>query len=357
MVGVTGIEPVTPSMSTKCSPAELYARHHRGIDRATLPRNRRRAILREIEHIKGFQNPFYSPIVVWMTKSVNHDHPTVKLAFPGRWTSSCIFSSPHSGSEYPEELVRRSHLNLNALRSSEDAFVDELFSAAPGCGAPLLSARLPRAWIDLNRSAREFDPALISGVNASPRSPRINAGLGVIPRVVSEGRAIMHGKITLAEAVRRIEAGYQPYHDILAAVINETRENFGHAILVDCHSMPHDALAGWPSVEGNRPEIVLGDRFGASCHRWIIDAATDIFRAEGFSVARNAPFAGGYITQHYGKPSRNVHALQIEIDRSLYMNEAKVTKLVGFTNAQRRISAVVRGLCEIGALSMDVAAE
>lgn len=292
-----------------------------------------------------------------MTKAVSHDHPTVKLAFPERWTSSCIFSSPHSGSEYPAELVRRSHLSLSALRSSEDAFVDQLFSAAPRCGAPLISARLPRAWIDLNRSAQEFDPALITGVNSSPRSPRINAGLGVIPRVVSEGRAIMHGKITLAEAVRRVEYGYQPYHDVLSAVIKEARETFGHAILVDCHSMPHDALAGWPNVQGSRPEIVLGDRFGASCHRWMIDAAADIFRAEGFSVARNAPFAGGYITQHYGKPSRNVHALQIEIDRSLYMNEAKVAKNAGFNNAQRRISAIVRALSEIGALPMDVAAE
>ena len=292
-----------------------------------------------------------------MTFRDRPENNTVSISLPGRWSSPFIFSSPHSGCNYPQELLERSHLSLNVLRSSEDAFVDELFSAAPGCGAPLIAARLPRAWIDLNRSDREFDPALITGMSKGLRTPRINAGLGVIPRVVSEGRAIFQGKISLTEARRRVEEGYRPYHDTLAALIAETRETFGQAILIDCHSMPHDALAGTPTIDGARPEIVLGDRFSASCDRWVMEAAIELFSNAGFRVARNAPFAGGYITQFYGKPSRNIHALQIEIDRSLYMDEATIERLAGFATVQRKISNIVRELCRSGPAMMPVAAE
>jgi N-formylglutamate amidohydrolase len=286
-----------------------------------------------------------------------YDSDTLDVSLPLRWTSAAVFSSPHSGSEYPQALLDRSHLSMAALRSSEDAYVDELYSAAPGCGAPLLAARLPRAWVDLNRAANEYDPALIAGAPKSSRSPRINAGLGVIPRVVSEARTIFHGKLSMDEARARVEAAYQPYHDMLGAIISETRERFGYVVLFDCHSMPHDALAGSPTIGGKRPEVVLGDRFGASCDRWIMDAALDLFSSAGFRVARNAPFAGGYITQSYGKPSRNVHALQIEIDRSLYMNEATIERLPHFATVQRQVSAIVRELTQFGAAATPIAAE
>ncbi len=279
------------------------------------------------------------------------------LSQPTEQTSSAVFSSPHSGSDYPAEMLARTHLSQTALRSSEDAFVDELFVSAPSHGAPLIAAVRPRAWLDLNRAADELDPALVAGAPKSNRSPRINAGLGVIPRVVSESRIIMNGKITLDEAQTRIAAYHRPYHNALSTLLRDTREMFGHAILFDCHSMPHDALAGSTMINGARPEVVLGDRFGASCERWVMDAAMDLFSASGFRVVRNAPFAGGYITQTYGQPSKGIHALQIEIDRSLYMNETSVTKTVRFSFVQRQINDIVRKLAKIGREQLSIAAE
>ena len=282
---------------------------------------------------------------------------TYYLSEPHRFSTAAVFSSPHSGAEYPSDLVKRSHLTPKQLRSSEDAFVDQLFGAAPGCGAPLISARYPRAWIDLNRAPDEIDPALVAGAPRAPRSPRINAGLGVIPRVVSESRVIMHGKIAMSEAERRITACYHPYHMRLRALLDRAHAMAGMAVLFDCHSMPHDALLGAPRVRGATPEIVLGDRFGASCDRWLIDAALELFVSAGFRVARNTPFAGGYITQAYGRPSRGFHAIQIEIDRSIYMIEGEIEKRPDFANVQRQISDIVRKLCQIGAMPVSVAAE
>jgi len=246
---------------------------------------------------------------------------------------------------------------MEALRSSEDAFIDELVASAPSHGAPLIAAKMPRAWLDLNRAEDELDPALIAGAPKANRSPRINAGLGVIPRVVSDSRIIMSGKMTMREAQARVEAYHRPYHDTLLELLTQTRDLFGHAILFDCHSMPHDALAGSTMVNGARPEIVLGDRFGASCERWVMDAAMDLFGEAGFRVVRNAPFAGGYITQTYGRPSKGIHALQIEIDRSLYMDEATVTKSLRFSSFQRQINEIVRKLARIGRDQLSIAAE
>lgn len=280
-----------------------------------------------------------------------------QLNEPAELTSSAVFSSPHSGSAYPVEMLARTHLATNILRSSEDAFIDQLFSGAPSHGAPLISAVMPRAWLDLNRSEDELDPALIAGAPPSNRSPRINAGLGVIPRVVSDSRIIMNGKMTLQQARSRIEAYHRPYHRKLSSMLVESRDQFGHAMLFDCHSMPHDALAGSTMVNGARPEVVLGDRFGASCDRWVVEAAIELFTDAGFRVVRNAPFAGGYITQTYGRPSRGVHALQIEIDRSLYMDEVKIVKSPRFGAVQRQINDIVRRLASIGRDQLSIAAE
>lgn len=279
------------------------------------------------------------------------------LALPASRCSCAVFSSPHSGRIYPPELTRASRLSLAQLRSSEDAFVDELFASAPSAGAPLIAARLPRAWVDLNRAAEDLDPALIPGAARSGQNPRIAAGLGVIPRVVGEGRAIIDGKLTLAQAEARIAAVWRPYHARLAALIEEARSAFGVAVLFDCHSMPHDALAASPPVRGRRPDVVLGDRFGGSCGRWLIDTATEAFTDAGFLVARNAPFAGGYITQAYGRPRRGVHALQIEIDRALYMDEARVERLPVFESVVERVVAVTRSLAAIAPQSLPMAAE
>ncbi len=283
--------------------------------------------------------------------------PLFSLSMPARRTSPAVFSSPHSGSDYDPATIGRSRLSPRHLRSSEDAFVDELFSAAPQHGAPLLAARVPRASVDLNRSPDDLDPALIAGASRRFLNPRIAAGLGVIPRVVAEGRPIIDGKMTLAEAQRRITAYHRPYHAQLRALLEQSRGAFGQGLLFDCHSMPHDALAASARIRGQRPNIVLGDRFGVACERWVVDAATDIFTAEGFIVARNAPFAGGFITQSYGRPATGIHALQIEVDRALYMDESRIEKLPDFADVRRAIGAAVAGLTGIGRIELPMAAE
>ena len=279
------------------------------------------------------------------------------LRMPVERSSCAVFNSPHSGRDYPAAFLETSRLDPLQIRSSEDAFVDELFARAPECGAPLLAARVPRAFLDLNRGPEDLDPALIDGAARRAVNPRIVAGLGVIPRVVAEGRPIIEGKLTLAEAEQRIAAHWHPYHAELATLVDGARARFGSAILFDCHSMPHDALATAPVVWGRRPDVILGDRFGAACDRWLIDAAIEIFTAAGFVVARNAPFAGGYITQAYGRPRMGVHALQIEIDRALYMDEARVERLPCFEQIRGRIGAAVARLSELGPREMRVAAE
>jgi N-formylglutamate amidohydrolase len=287
------------------------------------------------------------------------ENPVYALRMPATRRSCAMFSSPHSGADYGEAFIGATLLGPVQIRSSEDAFVDELFAAAPAAGAPLLAARVPRACIDLNRAPDDLDPALITGTTRRYLNARIAAGLGVIPRVVAEGRPIIEGKLSLAEAERRITDYWHPYHAQLRSLLAAARAEFGMAILFDCHSMPHDALNASPAIWGRRPNVILGDRFGAACGRWLIDAATDLFSAAGFTVARNAPFAGGYITQTYGQPQKGVQALQIEIDRGLYMDEVKIQRLGAFDDIVERVGTVVSGLAELGpgSLDMPVAAE
>jgi N-formylglutamate amidohydrolase len=276
---------------------------------------------------------------------------------PAEQRSCAVFNSPHSGSQYPEEFLGRTRLGPLQMRSSEDAFVDELFGSAPRFGAPLMAARVPRACVDLNRSPDELDPAMVEGAARRFLTPRISAGLGVIPRVVAEGRHIMSGKLTLTEARLRLATYWYPYHEELEAMISRSRRLFGSAVLFDCHSMPRDALVSAPEIRGRRPDVILGDRFGVSCDRWVMEGAVDLFRSAGFAVARNAPFAGGYITQTYGRPRQGVHALQIEINRSLYMDEKRIVKRPEFDEVVAALSPVVEGLVTLGVRPLRVAAE
>jgi N-formylglutamate deformylase len=279
------------------------------------------------------------------------------LRLPEQRTSCAVFNSPHSGSAYPAEFLARSRLDRVRIRSSEDAFVDALFADAPAFGAPLLAARLPRACVDLNRSPDDLDPALIAGASRRFLNPRIAAGLGVIPRVVAEGQPIIEGKIPLAEARALLAAFYDPYHARLRALLDESRAGFGMAILFDCHSMPHDALGSAPTLWGRRPNVVLGDRFGAACDRAIMEAASEVFRKAGFVVARNAPFAGGHITQAYGRPQQGVHAIQIEVDRALYMDEARIEPLPGFDEVRAGLGRAIAELARLGPQPLQMAAE
>lgn len=280
-----------------------------------------------------------------------------QLLAPEQRTSCAVFNSPHSGSHYPQELMNVSALGPHEIRRSEDAFVDELFADAIDFGAPMLSANYPRAFVDLNRSREEMDPAVVYGVPRRGTNPRIAAGLGVIPRVVAEGRPILRGKLSPLEAEDRLVAAYDPYHRALVRLIGAQIARFGIAVLFDCHSMPHEALTAAPTIGSRRPEVILGDRFGAACDAEVIELTHAAFVDQGFVVARNAPFAGGYITQHYGRPGRNVHAVQIEIDRSLYMDEKRIERLDSFDEVRQRLRSVIGQLCQIGQSRFSVAAE
>ncbi|MGR3591457.1 MAG: N-formylglutamate amidohydrolase [Limimaricola soesokkakensis] len=280
------------------------------------------------------------------------------LTRPAARTSCVVFASPHSGRDYPKSLLARTGLDARLIRSSEDAFVDQLFAAAPEHGAPLLAARVPRAWVDLNRAADELDPALVEGVVRRAHNPRVASGLGVIPRVVAGGRAIYSAKIGLDEARERLDTGWIPYHAALQSLLAESLEQFGESILIDCHSMPHEAIELAGTRGRPRPHVVLGDRYGAAAAPRVMARIEAAFTAAGLRVARNTPFAGAYVTQTYGRPSRRQHAVQIEIDRSLYMDEARIEPHSGFEAFRARLSGVIAEIAAIGAAaSGQLAAE
>ena len=241
-----------------------------------------------------------------------------------------VFNSPHSGSHYPARFLALTKLDHMEIRRSEDCYVDELFGAAPALGAPLLAANFPRAYLDANREPWELDPRMFHEPVpsfANIRSARVAGGLGTVPKLVGEGLDIYSGRLPLAEAVVRIETVYKPYHDALKRLLGQTHERFGYAVLIDCHSMPASIRLG---DNGVRPDFIIGDRFGASASRALTEAAISTLASMGYVVAHNKPYAGGFITEHYGRPARGLHALQIEINRGLYMDERSLHKTTGF---------------------------
>nr|WP_245624146.1 N-formylglutamate amidohydrolase [Jannaschia donghaensis] len=274
---------------------------------------------------------------------------------PKRVTAPIVVASPHSGRDYDAAFMDTTVLDQGRIRSSEDAYVDMLVEGVPHLGVPLLAAGMPRAFLDLNRAAEELDPAVIHNVPRGTTNPRVSSGLGVIPRVVAQGRAIYRGKISRAEARHRIEGFWRPYHTKLDELLTTAHDTFGRAILLDCHSMPHEAIAT-SGPQGRHAEIVLGDRFGSSAATDLVDVLEQVFQDLGFRVARNAPFAGAYVTQAYGRPERGRHAIQIEIDRSLYLNEDLVERTANFgavrnlmTEAVAQFAAEVRGPKDLAA--------
>lgn len=280
-----------------------------------------------------------------------------EIILPARPLSCVTFASPHSGRDYPPDFLRQSVLDPHMIRSSEDAFVDRLFDAVPFYGASFIQACAPRAYVDLNRSSDELDPALIEGLRPQGHNPRVASGLGVIPRVVANGRCIYRGKISMAEADRRLQQVWIPYHRQLQALLDVSHQRHGQAVLIDCHSMPREAVDGLAGGAAKRPQIVLGDRFGAAAAAGIVDQIESLFAGAGFKVSRNAPFAGAYVAQAYGRPSRHQHAVQIEIDRSTYMNERDMTPHSGFEELRARLQPVIAGICQIGSDQMPLAAE
>jgi N-formylglutamate deformylase len=266
-----------------------------------------------------------------------------RLVRPMQPGSPVIFASPHSGRAYPAGFIAAARLDALNLRRSEDSFVDELFEDAPAAGAPLLAATFPRAYCDPNREAWELDPAMFadelpSWVNTT--SARVGAGLGTIARVVSSGETIYRGKLSFAEAEGRIRNCWQPYHDALGRLIAETRRHFGGCLLIDCHSMPGSTCARRSSA----PDFVLGDAHGTSCAPAITRLAERTLGAMGYAVRRNDPYAGGYVTRHYGRPREGVHVLQIEIARTLYMDERRIEKLPRFDLVRHDLGALITAL-------------
>jgi N-formylglutamate amidohydrolase len=250
------------------------------------------------------------------------------LVLPEEIACPLVFSSPHSGNVYPARFLEQTRLDAASLRRSEDAHVDRLFACAKALGAPMLRARFPRAYLDLNRQPYELDPRMFEDALpdfANTRSLRVAAGLGTIPRVVADAHEIYTGKLKVTEALLRIEGLYKPYHAALEELVAGARLRFGAALLIDCHSMP-SILARDPALEARaekrRVDFVIGDRFGASCDARVVDLLERRLRGFGYNVQRNRPYAGGFITEHYGRPGAGRHALQIEVGRGLYMNEA-----------------------------------
>jgi N-formylglutamate amidohydrolase len=346
MVGATGIEPVAPAVSRQCSTAELRAHPQKKYASAQPSAS----LARDSTRHAGFNMAMDMPVAA----SLAPPSPIVVLR-PLRQAIPVVFASPHSGRSYPCELLAASRLDGLSLRRSEDSFVDELFAAAPEHGAPLLAATFPRAWCDANREPWELDPAMFadrlpSWVNTT--SARVGAGLGTIARVVASGEAIYRDKLSFADAERRIRACWQPFHEALATLIAETHANFGHCLLIDCHSMPTN---GHAVRSGVRPaDFVLGDAHGTACAPRVARLIETALSEQGYSVRRNDPYAGGYITRHYGRPREGVHALQIEIARELYMDEGRIERLPDFPAVRHSMTRLIAGLAAIArALSED----
>ncbi|MGE3303098.1 MAG: N-formylglutamate amidohydrolase [Hyphomonadaceae bacterium] len=262
------------------------------------------------------------------------------LIEPLRRSTPLVFASPHSGRRYPEDMLAHAQVGLDSLRRAEDAFVDELFSGAAKHGAVVLCAAVARAYVDVNRDPDELDPDMFDAPipeGLAPASARVQAGFGAIPRVAGDGRPIYRAKLSAAEAGRRIAAVHRPYHTALSTLLAGARARFGCAVLIDCHSMP--SAARGPLA----PDIVLGDRYGVSCHAAITALAQATLTKLGYRVARNAPFAGGHSTQIYGQPAVRQHALQIEINRGLYLDENTLRPGPGFA----RLHADMARLTEV----------
>ena len=275
--------------------------------------------------------------------------PPYQITRPTGARVPLVVSSPHSGRTYSEAFLASSKLDYATLRKSEDGYVDELFASAPDVGALFITTSIPRAFVDLNREPYELDPEMFSDRlpdYANTHSARVAAGLGTIARVVSSGNEIYRSRMATAEALDRIESVYKPYHIALRKLISETLDQFGFCILLDCHSMPSSGLLPAVGTHNKPPDLVLGDRHGTTCAREIVAWVESSLSGLGYEVARNTPYAGGYTTEHYGQPHLGIHALQIEIKRSLYMNENTMHRSSGMAALRGNLEMFLQDLAE-----------
>jgi N-formylglutamate amidohydrolase len=284
---------------------------------------------------------------------VQHLDPAFEVHAPASLAGPVVCNSPHSGNAYPAEFIAQSRLDLLTLRKSEDTFVDELFADSVGYGIPLMQAHFPRAFLDVNREPYELDPRMFDGrlpAFANTRSLRVAGGLGTIARIVGDAREIYGNRLPVDEALARIEQFYKPYHRALRELIVNAQRKYGLAVLIDCHSMPSNANG---RDERPRADIVLGDRYGTSCAPLVTDVIEEALRDFGYTVLRNKPYAGGFITEHYGDPASSLHAVQIEVNRALYMDEREYRKTERFNRLRADLGRVVARLAEVTASGID----
>ena len=266
---------------------------------------------------------------------------------PPAWRAPIIFNSPHSGSVYPDEFLSASRIDLPGLRRSEDSFMDELIGGLSGRGFPTVTVNFPRSYVDVNREPYELDPRMFAGrlpSFANTRSMRVAGGLGTIPRVVGDGQEIYRERLSVDDALARIEALYKPYHRALRRLINKAHQAFGTVVVVDCHSMPS---VGVSRDEPRRPDVVIGDRYGTSCAPMLADMIEETMGRLGYSVGRNKPYAGGFITEHYGNPASGLHSVQLELNRAIYMDERRRERSARFSQVAKDFVILAEALAAV----------
>ena len=287
---------------------------------------------------------------------LTHMHDTDALpapydvASPVRQQVGLVFASPHSGQHYPEDLMAATDLSKLSLSRSADNFVDELFSDAPDHGAPLLRAAYARAYLDLNREPWELDPQMFDEElpdHVNGTSLRVAGGLGTIPRLAADGSRIYRDHLDFAEVRERLNRVYFPYHHCLARMVEDTQLAFGHCVLIDCHSMPSVGGPHDPDAGRVRADMVLGDCFSSACSEPVIATIEHALKNRGYQVVRNKPFAGGFTTRHYGRPSQGLHAVQIEINRGLYMDETAIKPNGGMAKLTQDMKLLLTDLADM----------
>ena len=277
-----------------------------------------------------------------------------EILIPSEWQAGVIFASPHSGAIYPPSLIERSNVSAHQLRRNEDIFIDHLFHSAVAAGAPFIRALFPRVVVDVNRAASELPPhweKLNEKDGQHTSTPRAAAGLGVVPTYLSENVAIYKHLPDISDVKRRLTTLYHPYHAALTQLLNTSRERFGRALLVDCHSMP-----GFAPMGSRRPDIILGDRFGTSCHSDTLALFRELFTHAGYSVGINYPYAGGHTTAHYGNPGESIEAIQIEINRDLYVNPVTLSPKSGYVQLTQDLRVITQDIVT-SAMPQDLAAQ
>ena len=273
--------------------------------------------------------------------------PPFEIVEPAMWRAPIIFNSPHSGAIYPAEFLRSARIDLTALRRSEDSFMDELIGPLSDHGFPVVRVNFPRSYVDVNREPYELDPRMFIGrlpSFANTRSMRVAGGLGTIPRVVGDGQEIYRERLPVDDALMRIETLYKPYHRALRRLINRAHQRFGTVVVVDCHSMPS---VGISRDEPKRPDVVIGDRYGTSCAALLPDIVEETMARRGYSTGRNKPYAGGFITEHYGNPASGLHVIQLELNRAIYMDERSRERRPDFNRITEDFAALAHTLADI----------